>query len=89
MIENLIDDYICFVLICAAIPLGIGALCGLGVGVLQAATQIQEQSISYLVKLGAVTAVLWFGWPFFLGRGLELLAQTLAVIALLGGGGDG
>ncbi|MFM1846750.1 MAG: Bacterial export protein family 3 [Pseudomonadota bacterium] len=85
MFEELVEQYARYILVCTAWPLGIGAACGLMIGVLQAATQIQEQGIIYLVKLIAVTTVLWLGSDYFLEEGLDLLARTIGAIGLLGG----
>ncbi len=45
-------------------PVVISMVCGLFVAILQAATQIQEQTVSFVVKLLAVMVVLFLmgGW---------------------------
>lgn len=41
---------------------------GIAVGLLQAVTQVQEQSISFVAKLVVVVAVLVAGGPWMLGQ---------------------
>lgn len=50
------------VLIISGIPLAASAMSGLLVSILQASTQVQEQSISYVVKLTAAGISLFFLW---------------------------
>lgn len=46
--------------------LGIALGIGLLVGIFQAATQIQEMTLSFLPKAAAIAGVLFFGGPWFL-----------------------
>ncbi|MCY0900519.1 MAG: flagellar biosynthetic protein FliQ [Firmicutes bacterium] len=46
--------------------LGIALVVGLIIGVFQAATQIQEMTLSFLPKAAAMAAVLFFAGPWFL-----------------------
>ena len=48
------------VVILSAIPLLVSSLVGLVVALVQAATQIQEQSIQFVIKLAALCMVLFF-----------------------------
>ena len=52
------------ILLLSAPPILISTMLGLMVAIFQAATQIQEQTLSFMVKLFAVIAVLFFmgGW---------------------------
>jgi len=83
-IESLFEEYLRFIFVGAAVPLGVSAAAGLAVGILQAATQIQEQTIGYLVKVTAVGMTMWLGGERFISEGLQLFSRTFAVIALLG-----
>lgn len=52
-----------------ALPLlGVGLVIGLAVSVFQAATQIQEQTLSFIPKVLALAAVLVVGGPWMLGQ---------------------
>ena len=52
------------ILILSAPPVGISMLFGLMVAIFQAATQIQEQTLSFTVKLAAVILTLMFLGPW-------------------------
>lgn len=84
MVGELFDEYLRFILICTGVPLGVSAIAGLVVGIAQAATQIQEQTIQYVVKLTAVGVTIWLGGDRFISEGLLLFARTLEMIAVLG-----
>jgi flagellar biosynthesis protein FliQ len=73
------------VILCSGIPLAAGALAGLIVSILQTATQIQEQSIVYLVKFSAVCAVLTLMAPWFSSVLLHYMTELLQSLARLGG----
>lgn len=64
----------------SAPPLLIATLCGVAVSLIQAITQIQDQTLPYVVKLVAVALTLsllgrWFGG--------ELMALTEAAFSLI------
>lgn len=82
--SDLVDEYSRFILVCTVVPLGVSALVGLAVGIVQAATQIQEQTIMYTVKLIAVVGTVWMGGERIAAEGLALFARTLESIAVLG-----
>jgi len=46
--------------------LGMALAVGLAIGVIQAATQIQEMTLSFIPKLGAVAAVIFLVGPWML-----------------------
>ncbi len=72
------------VAICALVPLLVCAVAGLGVAILQTATQIQEQTITYLAKLVAFGAVIALFGGVALSGLIEFLQTMLASIAPLG-----
>lgn len=62
---------------------GTAMLVGIGVGILQSVTQVQDQSISYAAKLLAVSLVLvltgsWFGSQLY--RFADALFHAMAVV---------
>ena len=66
MIESYLRAAFILVAVISGIPLVISSISGLLVAILQAATQVQEQTSSYLVKFGAVSITLvilssWIG----------------------------
>ena len=63
-INQLSYQALLLILLLSAPPILISTILGLGVAIFQAATQIQEQTLSFMVKLLAVIMVLLFmgGW---------------------------
>ncbi len=49
----------------------VGLVVGVVVSVLQAATQLQEQTLSFIPKIVAVVAVLFFALPWFVSQIVE------------------
>ena len=65
--------------------LGSALAVGLFIGILQAATQIQEMTLSFIPKLAAVAAVLFFVGPWMLGILIDFTLQLYSEIpGLLG-----
>ncbi len=60
----------------------VGLVVGLGVSILQAATQVQEQTLSFVPKMIAVVAALFFLLPWFL---LEMIEYTEDLFIHMGG----
>lgn len=74
--EVLLRDAMIATAVLSLVPLGASVAVGLLVSVLQAATQIQEQSFTYFVKLLVLAGICYL----FAGRGTLLLidySQTL------------
>lgn len=85
MLETGLANAFFVMLLLSAVPLVLGALCGLVVSLVQAATQIQEQSISYLVKFGVLCVL---GVLLGARAGQELIAMmrdSISSLVLLGG----
>ena len=80
-ISRLTSDALLLTLILSLPPILVATLVGLVVSLLQAVTQIQEQTLSSAVKLIAVTLVL-LGLAHWLGG--ELYRYTLRIFAMLG-----
>ena len=64
------------ILVLSGPPIGVSMIFGLGVAIFQAATQIQEQTLSFTVKLVAVilTLMLTGGW-----LGSEIMAFSINI----------
>jgi type III secretion protein S len=80
-VSQLTSEALLLTLILSMPPIVVATLVGLIVSLLQAITQIQEQTLSTAVKLIAVTLVL-LGLSGWLGG--ELYRYTLRIFALLG-----
>ncbi|MCO6430208.1 MAG: flagellar biosynthetic protein FliQ [Deltaproteobacteria bacterium] len=72
------------VIAASAVPLVAGSLAGVIVGVVQAATQVQEQSVTYLVRLFAVCCVIAVGGEILFSSLSAFLTEVLATIKYLG-----
>jgi type III secretion protein S len=74
---SLVQDALMTVLLLSAPALGVAILVGLGVGLLQALTQIQDQTLPQAVKLVAVLLVIIVVGPLLGGQVVELTSEML------------
>lgn len=65
----------------AAPLLGIAVVIGVGMGVLQTATQIQEPSIAYAAKVAGIVALTLFAGPAIAEKLLAYTRASLEAIA--------
>lgn len=84
MLETLLRESCMLVVLLSGLPLLVSTVCGLLLAVVQAATQIQEQTLSYVCKAGSVGIVLYVAGPW----GIEALTQFIqeCFAALIGFG---
>lgn len=73
--------------ILSAIPLGVSMVVGLITGILQAATQVQEQTLSFVPKVIAVCLVLYVYGYWMVGELVAFCHEVLMAIPELVGGG--
>lgn len=67
-------------------PLLLAALVtGLGIGILQAATQVNEMTLSFIPKLVAMAAVLVAAGPWMISLLTDFMQRTISSIAFVGG----
>lgn len=82
------DSYIMqaglIIALCSGLPVLAGSVCALLVAVLQTASQIQEQSLSYFVKFCVVALVLCLGWDWFSAQLVQFTTEVLGGLAYLG-----
>ncbi|HEX9399965.1 MAG TPA: flagellar biosynthetic protein FliQ [Anaeromyxobacter sp.] len=78
---HLVREAILVVLLVSAPPVGAALLVGLLTGVLQAATQVQEQSIGVVPRLVAVLGALAIASPFIGARVLRLAEECMSLAA--------
>ena len=86
MFEHYIRESCLLVLVISGVPLLASAVSGLVVAVLQAATQIQEQSISYVAKLSAAAACCVLLWNWAQTQLVLFLQESLDSFSFLGRG---
>ena len=85
MFDEFIKEAIFMVALFSGLPLLCGSISGLVVAVVQTATQIQEQSISFIAKLSTAIVVFLF-ISRWLGRELvNFFQQVLGSIESMGG----
>jgi len=82
--SELLHEGFILVIICSALPLAVASLAGLVVAVLQTATQIQEQSISYAVKFASVAIVLTLCATWYQESLSDFTREMLKGIAYIG-----
>ncbi len=75
------------VLVCSAPPVLAALVVGLIMGVLQAATQIQEQTINLVPKIAAVAVALVVAGPWIGAQLLRFTQAVMASIAVIGRAG--
>ena len=74
---SLMKQALVTVLLLSAPVLGVAILLGLGVGLLQALTQIQDQTLPQAVKLVAILLVVIFLGPLLAGQVVTLTNHVL------------
>lgn len=86
MIASALHEACILVLLFSGVPLLASAATGLIVSVFQAATQIQEQTVAYVVKLVSVLVCLYLGGAWGWDILVRFLQQALAAVIVLGRG---
>lgn len=81
--EIVLERAFWLVVLCSGIPLSLSAVAGLLISVLQAATQIQEQSISFLVKFSVISLVLATLGSWFATEIIGFMGESYGSIALI------
>ncbi len=81
--QHLIDGFY-LVLFVSGVPMLISALGGFLVAVVQTATQIQEQSLSHIVKFALVSVVLLIAGSYFLDSLVIFFEESVRSMAHLG-----
>lgn len=85
MFDIYLKQVFLIVLCVSAVPLCISSVSGLIVAVLQAATQIQDQTIAYFVKFLSLAGVIYFFSGWFASEMVLFTRQILQSIEQLGG----
>ena len=82
--ENYLSEAVLMVALFSGLPLIVSSTAGLIISMFQAATQIQEQSVSYLVKLVGVGAVMYFGFNWYCSELITFTQKILESLPMLG-----
>ena len=81
---DLVRQAVTICLIVAAPALLTALIVGIGVSLLQAVTQIQEQTLTFIPKLLCVALVMLVAMPWSLARLTEYLAGVLRGLSTIG-----
>ena len=84
MFEPYLAYSVYVVTIVCGLPLIAGSACALALNLLQAVTQIQEQSATFLARLAAVAVVLFLFRNWFSSLLLRFFQESLLSLAWLG-----
>jgi flagellar biosynthetic protein FliQ len=82
-ILRILREALLLVLVVSAPPMLAGMITGLIVSLLQATTQIQEQTLSYVPKLLAIFLTLAIAGPWMLTQAIRFTATMLDSISLV------
>jgi type III secretion protein S len=84
MFSTLVAEALLVVALVSGLPLLASSIVGLAVSLVQAATQVQEQTVPFILRLVTVTAVLVFGADLFCGYVLQFTREMFASLTHLG-----
>ncbi len=84
MFDAYLREALLVVIIASAIPLISASAVGFLVGVFQTATQLQEQTVSYLLKVSASVIALYVAWGWISDRVVSLTRDLLLSFVALG-----
>lgn len=87
-VTALLHETIRTTLIVASPILAIAMIVGLGVSILQAATQVNEQTLAFVPKIVAVLGTLAILFPWIMRTVLDFATHLLDEISRLGGPGS-
>jgi flagellar biosynthesis protein FliQ len=82
MSDELVTELFVILIIGCGFPLLATACVSLTVGVLQAATQVQEQTTLFLVRISTLLAALWFIAPWLAARLLHFFGDIIHGVGL-------
>ncbi len=84
MFDTLVAEGLLLVAIISGIPLLVSCVVSLVLSVFQAATQIQEQTVQFLVRVVTVSAVLIVGADFFSEKLVRFMQDMLSSLVYFG-----
>jgi flagellar biosynthetic protein FliQ len=83
VVLRILKEGLLLILTVSAIPMLAGMIVGLVVSVLQATTQIQEQTLSFVPKLLAICLALAIAGPWMLMQTMRFTSSIFESIALI------
>jgi flagellar biosynthetic protein FliQ len=82
-VVRLLREGLLLVLVLSAGPLGTAMIIGLVISILQATTQVQEQTLSFVPKLIGISLVLAIAGPWMLNEIVRFTRMMFDAIALI------
>lgn len=86
MFESIVSEGVWSLLLCSGVPLTLSSLAALGLVVLQAATQVQEQTLVFLCRLVALVITLIFAGEWLFQGVVDLTIDSFRAIIAIGRG---
>lgn len=87
MFDSIIHQSFMLIILVSGIPLVAASILGLLIAIVQGATSVQEQSITYLVKLLAVSGVLATCGSWFFSELSTFVQESFQSMLYIGRGG--
>lgn len=84
MFINFLSQAIVLIIVTSCVPLAICSACSLIIAILQTVTQIQEQTLSYLVRFGTIIIVYYFCAGWFFSEYINFFELSFSSIKVLG-----
>lgn len=84
MFDQLLHKAIILTAIFTGIPLLCSSCIGLLISFVQAATQIQEQSVQFLVKLAVLSLIIACGWNWAITQLRDMTQEIFSSLTFLG-----
>ncbi len=84
MFEPFLQEALLLLAIIAGVPLVVSAAASLIVGVLQSATQIQEQTVGHLIRFVVISAVIAFSWSYFSDLLTRFVQDSFNAVSVVG-----
>jgi type III secretion protein S len=84
MFSTVVAEALIVVALVSGVPLLASSLVGLALSLVQAATQVQEQTVPFVLRLVTVSAVLVLGADLFCGYVLQFTSEMFSSLVHLG-----
>jgi type III secretory pathway component EscS len=84
LVENFLEKSLIIVALLSGVPLLVSSLASIVVAVLQTASQIQDQTISHLIRFSVVAGCIYIAADMALQMLIEYIQQALFELGALG-----
>ncbi len=84
MFNNFLKDAIILIVVTSCLPLAVCSVNSFLVAIFQTATQIQEQTLTYIVKLTSIIVVYYFCGEWFFAEYLKFFEISFSSLKIIG-----